>query len=252
MISIAIPVHNAAATVRQTLDSVLAQTYADYEVVLVDDGSSDGSHELLLRFAEEHPNFRVFRNADNRGAAFSRNRAVREAEGEYVAFLDADDLWTPDKLEKQAAFAAAHPEYEIWFTSSGFLSPAGEKLDSVLRVPPEVDRKALLKQNVISCSSVMLRRETALEHPFPEQGRCHEDYAAWLSVLSGGGKAGGLDEPLLLYRLGTGKSANKIRAAAMNWRTYGAAGLSFPQKVRYMASYAFRSVRKYAGILIRR
>ena len=252
MVSIAIPVHNAEATVRQTLDSVLAQTCEDYEVVLVDDGSSDGSHDVLLSYAEEDPRFRVFRNGENRGAAFSRNRAVREAKGEYVAFLDADDLWTPDKLEKQAAFAAAHPECRIWFTGSGFLSPSGGKLDSVLRVPAEMDRKTLLKQNVISCSSVMLRRETALEHPFPEGGGCHEDYAAWLSVLSGGGKAGGLDEPLLLYRLGTGKSANKLKAAAMNWRTYGAAGLSLPQKVRYMASYAFRSLRKYAGILIRR
>ena len=113
MVSIAIPVHNAEATVRQTLDSVLAQTCEDYEVVLVDDGSSDGSHDVLLSYAEEDPRFRVFRNGENRGAAFSRNRAVREAKGEYVAFLDADDLWTPDKLEKQAAFAAAHPECRI-------------------------------------------------------------------------------------------------------------------------------------------
>ena len=122
---------------------------------------------------------------------------------------------------------------------------------SVLHVPEKVERKQLLKQNVISCSSVLIRRETALSHPFPDDPGCHEDYAVWLSVLSEGGYARGLDEPLLVYRLGNGKSSNKFKAAAMNWRTYKTAGLSFPCRLQYMFSYAFRSMAKYAAILLK-
>lgn len=250
MVSIIIPVYNAEKTVRDTLDSVLMQTFTDYEVIMTDDCSTDCSYEILCEYAEMDTRFRVIKNEKNSGTSFSRNEAVKHANGEYVAFLDADDLWLPDKLQKQLVTVKSHQDALIWYTGSGFISADGKRKASILHVPERVDWKELLKQNNISCSSVVLRRETALDYPFPSDIRCHEDYAVWLSILSEGGYAYGLDEPLLTYRLGVGKSANKIRAALMNWRTYDAVGLGFFAKVRYMASYSFRSIAKYAKILL--
>ena len=108
LISIITPNYNCARFIAQTIESVLAQTHTDWEMLIVDDCSTDGSYEIALEYAARDPRIKVMRNERNSGAAVSRNRALDAAQGEYIAFLDSDDLWEPCKLERQIAFMSQH------------------------------------------------------------------------------------------------------------------------------------------------
>lgn len=250
-VSVIIPVYNAEKTLPRTVESVLAQTYTDYEVIMADSCSTDDSAALMRQYTEKFPNFRMVSNPAKLGAGYARNSAIREASGEYIAFLDADDAWEPQKLEKQMCLAEQHPEGRLYFTGSSYMSASGQPMNGRLDVPEAVGYEALLKQNVISCSSVLMPRKNLPESLFPTLIDCHEDYALWLSILKEGGTACAVQEPLLIYRLGNGKSANKLKAARLNWNTYGVAGLSFGKKCVSMLHYACRGIGKYSEILVK-
>lgn len=104
--------------------------------------------------------------------------------GEWIAFLDSDDLWHPKKLEKQMAITERNPEAVFLFTGSAFIEDDGMTIAHVLHVPQKIGRRKLLGQNVISCSSVLIRRELMLEYPMPEEDGIHEDFATWLAILT--------------------------------------------------------------------
>lgn len=115
------PAYNSARYIAGAIDSVRAQTVPDWELLIVDDGSTDGTGAVIARYAQLDSRIRCFTMAQNRGAAFCRAFAVERAAGAWVAFLDSDDLWLPDKLEKQLAFAWRSPEAKLIFTASAFL-----------------------------------------------------------------------------------------------------------------------------------
>ena len=249
LISVVMPAYNCRNTLRQSVESVLRQTDPDWELLLIDDCSQDGTAALIRELAAQDGRIRVFSNEENRGVGYTRNRGAALAAGAWVAFLDSDDLWTPDKLEKQRALAAQHPEASLFFTGSGFMDRDGKRLDFILHVPEKIARRQLLKQNLISCSSVLLRRESALSQPFPEDRAMHEDFAVWLRLLENGELAWAVDEPLLIYRLSPqSKSGNKLAAARMNWNTYRAVGLSVPARVYYMGWYTVKGLLKYSRL----
>ncbi|ERL22496.1 glycosyltransferase, group 2 family protein [Oribacterium sp. oral taxon 078 str. F0263] len=271
LISVVIPVYNAARFLRESLSSVLMQSFSDWEILAVDDASTDSSPEILKSFQKESSlpgeRFRILRNEKNRGVAFSRNRGVREARGEWIAFLDADDLWEARKLERQLSLltcsqsessvpspspfpaSASSLSSPLLFTASGFLKENGERIPYILEVPERIRREELLKQNLISCSSVLCKRDWLLRFPMPEQTGIHEDFAVWLQILSETPFALGLNEPLLLYRVSSSsKSGNKLRAAKMNWRTYRYLGLSPLRSLLLMAHYSFRNLKKWRTI----
>ena len=269
LISVVIPVYNASRFLREALSSVLMQSFFDWEILAVDDASTDSSPEILKRFQKESSlpgeRFRILRNERNRGVAFSRNRGVREARGEWIAFLDADDLWEARKLERQLSLlTSSHSENEVpvsspfpasslssplLFTASGFLKENGEHIPYILEVPEKIRREELLKQNLISCSSVLCKRDWLLRFPMPEQPGIHEDFAVWLQILSETPFALGLNEPLLLYRVSSSsKSGNKLCAAKMNWRTYRYLGLSPLRSLLLMTHYSFRNLKKWRTI----
>lgn len=253
MISIVIPVYNASGTLAGTIESVLTQTYHDYEVILVNDCSTDASGNTINDYARIYENFHVVSNEKNSGVGYCRNIGIKMAAGEYVAFLDSDDMWEPDKLIKQISLIEKHPDGLIYYTGSSFVDTKGKKLDTVFKVRENIDYRELLKQNIISCSSVVVRKDIIEKHLFSLERNCHEDFACWLSILKDGGEAYGIDEPLLIYRLQEkSKSSNKIHSAIMNWKTYKISGLNLVERIRYMSIYAVRSMRKYFGILINR
>ena len=250
MISIVIPVYNASCTLAETLDSILSQTYHDYEVILIDDCSTDTSGNIINDYAGIHENFRVVFNEKNYGVGYCRNIGIKMATGEYVAFLDSDDMWKSDKLEKQVGLIEKHPDGLIYYTGSSFIDSDGKRLDTIFKVRKIIDYKELLKQNIISCSSVVVRKVIIEKHLFSLERNCHEDFACWLSILKDGGEAYGIDEPLLIYRLQEkSKSSNKIHSAIMNWKTYKISGLNLMERIRYMSFYAIRSMCKYFRIL---
>ena len=249
LVSVVMPAYNCESTLRQSVESVLRQSDRNWELLLLDDCSDDATWALIRELAAMDGRIRAIQNSENRGVGYTRNRGVQLSRGAWIAFLDSDDLWTPDKLEKQRALAESHPEASLFFTASGFIDRDGRRLDYVLHVPEKIDRRRLLKQNLISCSSVLLRREAALNRPFPEDRQMHEDFAVWLGLLEDGTLAWALDEPLLLYRLSPqSKSGNKLAAARMNWNTYRAAGLSIPASIYYMGWYTVKGLLKYSRL----
>ena len=247
-ISIVIPAYKAEKTIGQTLESLKNQTFTQWEALVINDCSPDGTQPLLEKAAAEDERIRVYVNEKNSGVSFSRNRGIAMARGEWIAFLDSDDYWTPDKLEKQMALAEKYPDCGLFYTGSAFVDEEGNLFDYTLAVPECIDYRELKKQNVVSCSSVLVRREWMMRYPMENDG-IHEDFAVWLRILRDGKVARGVDEPLLVYRLSANsKSGNKKKAALMTWKTYRFVGLSVVDAAWNMCFYVVRSLRKYRSI----
>ncbi|MDO4479203.1 MAG: glycosyltransferase [Lachnospiraceae bacterium] len=245
-VSVIMPAYNAAGTLKSTLDSLRAQTFSDWELVLVDDGSRDGTLALAKEMAEADPRIRIFENEANKGVTYTRARAADLARGEWIAILDSDDQWAPDKLEKQLK-KAAETGAELIYTGSAFMDEAGRPLDYYLAAPGTISLKQLLKQNLISNSSVLVKAALYRTYMVRESARpIHEDFACWIAMLKNGVAAAGIDEPLLIYRVAAGsKSGNKKKAAVMNWNTYRLAGLNPVTAAYYMVWYVVKGLLKY-------
>ena len=197
-ISIVTPAYNCEKYLEEAVNSVLAQSFEDWELLIIDDCSKDATWLRMQTLAKQDNRIRIFQNRHNSGSAATRNNGIRQARGEWIAFLDSDDLWRPEKLERQMSVLRKHPDASFLFTGSAFIEDDGMTIAHVLHVPEKVSRKKLLKQNVISCSSVLIRRELMLEFPMPEEDGIHEDFATWLAILSKIPCAYGVDEPLLV------------------------------------------------------
>lgn len=248
LVSVIIPAWRAEKTLAATLDSVLCQTWNDLEILVVDDASPDGTLALARRFAAKDGRVRVLAQTENGGVSKARNRGVQEARGEWIAFLDSDDLWMPDKLEKQMALAKKHPEAGLFYTGSAFVSEDDRRYGYTLRVPERVNYRRLLGQNVISCSSVLARREMLLHYPMGSD-TIHEDFAVWLKILREQPWAYGVNEPLLVYRVSrSSKSGNKLKAARMTFGTYRYVHVPLPLAVWSGMLYTVRGIRKFRAI----
>lgn len=212
-VSVVIPARDAAPWILECLDSVRAQTRAADEVLLADDGSRDATAELVRRAGA---GVRLL-GLPGEGAARARNLAVGVASGDWVAFLDADDAWEPDKLERQLEAIARHPEAGLVFSDARIVTEAGSRGRCYLdgRRPERLDSESLLMDNFICTSTVLARRELLIRvGGFPERLRIAHDYALWLECLAVS-PAALVDEPLVRYRQNpTGLSADTETAAA--------------------------------------
>ena len=244
LISVIMAAYNAENTVASAIKSVLGQTYQNFELLIIDDGSSDLTAAIVKDFAVRDERIRLIANAQNSGVSASRKNGLAAARGGWIAILDSDDLWRPDKLEKQIALQRKTGA-DLLFTGSAFIDAQGRPKTWILHVPETIDYRALLKQNLISNSSTLVKKDLAVQF-YVQNDRIHEDYALWLRILRGGKIAYGLDEPLLVYRLqSASKSGNKLKSALMNWRTYRYVGLSAPESAYYMFRYALNGIMKY-------
>lgn len=169
---------------------------------------------------------------------------MKLATGDYVAFLDADDWWEPEKLKKQLALLEQTGDV-LACTGRRLCSPEGEDLGKCIPVKSRITYKDLLHHNSINCSSVLLRRDAALRYPM-EHEDSHEDYITWLKILQEYGMASGVDEPLLNYRLTTkGKSGNKLKSAGMTFKVYRYMGFGLGKTILCFISYALNGIWKY-------
>lgn len=247
LISIIMAAYNAEKTLREAVASVRAQTYENWELILVDDCSLDGTKQIAGELCGEDARIHFFENEENRGVSYTRRFAAANARGEWVAILDSDDAWTADKLEKQAKLQI-ETGAELLYTGSAFMDAGGERIPWILKVPETLSYRQLLKQNLLSNSSSLVRTELYRE-AYAYGDSMHEDFATWLRILKDGRKAYGVQEPLLIYRLSEGsKSAKKGNAAKMNWNTYRYAGLNPLAACYYMCWYMVRGVIKYAAL----
>lgn len=247
LISIIVPVYNVEKYIVETMECVEAQTYGNWELLLIEDGSTDGTVEKITRFLEERqdPRIRLVRQSSNTGAAGARNRGLREAAGRYIAYLDADDLWVPEKLERELRFLQEKGAAFV-FTGYEFADEHGRGTGKVVRVPESLDYRQALSNTTIFTTTVMFDteriRKEELEMPFVKS----EDTALWFRVLRSGYTARGLDENLVKYRR-TGKtlSSNKLEAVRRIWHLYRREEkLKLGESVRYFCLWAVRAVKR--------
>ena len=237
MVSVVMPVYNAERTVEAAINSVLSQTYRDFELIIIDDCSFDGTADVARILIENEPKARLCKLDKNNGVAFARNFGVSLAKGEWIAFIDGDDYWDAQKLELQMALIG-ETHAEISFTASTFMDYGGKPCKYILKAPQRIRYKDALRRNLLSCSSVVVRRDLMVRHRMP-RGYLHEDYASWLSILREVKYAYGLNKPLLTYRISRhSRSGRRMASAAMVFHTYRYVGYnplsSFLLTLRYI------------------
>lgn len=210
-ISVVMPAYNAQATIAEAIDSVLAQDLADLELIVVDDGATDATADIVAGYTARDPRVRLVRQA-NAGVSAARNRAIAEARGTYIAFLDADDAWAPDKLSRQVALLDARPEVGFCYTAQTIVDGAGRTI-STYAVKPDYRGRclpALARSNGIGLSTVMVRTELLRETGgFDESLDLCEDWELWIR-LAERAELDYVDAPLTRYRFHAGNSTRDL------------------------------------------
>ncbi len=243
LVSVIIPAYNCENTIALAIDSALKQD-TSLEIIVINDCSPDNVDEVMQQY-RDNPVVTYIKNDANLGAAETRNRGIKAAKGEYIAFLDADDIWEADKLKEQLQLLESTGTV-MCATARELMTPDGRLTGRVISVKREITYNDLLRQNSINCSSVVIKRDVALEFPMHHAEDSHEDYIMWLEVLGKYKKASAINKPLLKYRLSTtGKSGSKLHSAKMTFNVYRYMGFSLPKSIGCFISYAFFGVKKY-------
>lgn len=241
-VTVVMPAYNCEEYIGTAIESVLKQT-VPLELIIVEDNSRDHTCDVIKKFTADDRVLYIH-NQENAGVSESRNIGIRKARGKYIAFLDADDYWTEDKLEKQLVLME-QKQAVLSSTARELMDEQGICSGKVIPVPEEMTYKDLLRSNRINTSGAMIRQEVANEF-LMGQDQLHEDYILWLKVLKKYGKAYGINEPLLKYRvMKQSKSGDKFKSAKMTWGVYRYMGLNLLQSMYYFVQYAVAGVLKY-------
>lgn len=243
--SVVMPVYNVEQYVEEAIRSVLAQTVADWELIVIDDRSTDGSYNKVLAIAQEDSRVIVCQNEKNSGVAKTRNRGIEMSRGEYIAFLDSDDAWYPEKLQRQLELLQKE-NAGMAYCSYAIVGPTGEPVKGDYIVPATTDFESLLKENVILCSTMFIRADIAKEILFNTEFY-HEDFVLALDILRAGHKAAGCTDVLMSWRyINNSRSFNKVRCAKNRWRIYREyLGYSALRSAYLFVHYGFAGLRKY-------
>ena len=214
LVSVITPVFNAEKVIGATLESIFNQTYKNIEIVLVDDCSSDNTSKVIEEYCKSHPEIVYFRQPANQGAGAARNKALELAKGQYVAFLDADDLWYPEKTEKQIELLKEKKGF-FSYTAIEMIDADGRIVKKKRKVKETINYKFLLRNTMIATSTVIVDRTVLGDFRMPLR-RGGQDYATWLMLLRNGTIAYGINEVLEQYRVGNknslaGKKSKSIK-----------------------------------------
>ncbi|WP_430410880.1 glycosyltransferase family 2 protein [Kordia sp.] len=219
LVSVITPTYNAELFVAATIQSVRAQTYANWELVIVDDASSDKTVEILKKYTELDNRIKFSVLETNSGAAVARNTAIEKASGRYIAFLDADDLWMPEKLSKQIAFMQKE-NIQVCFSSYELMDEAGKSLGKMVKALPKVNFSKMLKSNYVGNLTGIYNAET-LGKVYMPNIRKRQDWALWLLLIKKVGFAYSIAEPLAKYRVRENSiSSNKLNLLKYNYTIY--------------------------------
>lgn len=245
-VSVITPSYNSADFISETIESVQSQTYTNWEMIIVDDCSKDQSVKLIEAKQSEDERIKLIKLLRNGGPAYARNQAILAADGRYLAFLDSDDQWHPQKLEKQILFMHQNG-YSFSYTAYRIMQEEGNPTEVVFHMPSQITYKDLLKNTAIGTLTVVLNQEKLGKVQMPLYRDCSEDYGLWMSILSHGVTAYGLNEELALYRkCNESLSSNKWKSARKTWNTYRKVGRSnLPSTMWYFLNYSVRAMRKH-------
>ncbi|MDT0675356.1 glycosyltransferase family 2 protein [Autumnicola musiva] len=218
LVSVIMPAYNAAEFITEAIASVQEQTYTKWELFVIDDNSKDFTLSQIENLARADCRIRIIKNKENRGAGYSRNRGIKAAEGDFISFLDADDLWKPDKLEKQLNFMINN-NVSVCFSSYKRIYENGQKKEIVEALPYLTFQK-LLKANYIG-NLTGVYNVSKIGKIYTPEIRKRQDWALWLEAVRRAGIAKGIQEPLALYRIRRNSiSGNKLEMLAYNFNIY--------------------------------
>jgi teichuronic acid biosynthesis glycosyltransferase TuaG len=245
LVSVVMPVHNGEQYLADAIQSVLGQTFVSWELLVSDDGSSDDSVSITRAFCRRDSRISLVTGATRGGPARARNRAIDVARGRWIAFLDCDDVWQPDKLSATLEFAQLN-RLALAYTAYTRVSVKGSVLIQVLST---ATYRKLLKSNHIATSTVLVDRELVPDLRMNEAFQ-PDDYIAWLGILKQGLAVGGLQRATTQYRKSRGShSNNKVKAARRVFRLYRKQQmLSWPETLWYFGNYAVRGALKHSPL----
>ena len=222
LISIVTPTFNSIRFINSTYLTIANQSHENWEWVVTDDCSSDGTYEYLCELARKDHRIKVFRNESNAGAAVSRNNCLSNAKGDYISFLDADDLWSSNKLEIQSKYMATNA-VDFSFTAYKLIDESGDDLGQTVdthQTGPLTYHDMLRKKATLGCSTVMMKASTFQDYRMPLL-RTGQDYAFWLKILKNGYNAYPIPNVLMHYRIVSDSiSRNKFKKAKRQWQIY--------------------------------
>ncbi len=242
-VSIIVPVYNAENYIQQTIDSVLAQDYENWELLLVENGSTDRSVQVIKQY--DDPRIRLIVMDGNVGAANARNEGMRQAEGVYVGYVDADDLWRPDKLSVQLAYMQKN-NAAFCFTGYEFGDENAVGTGKIVKVPETLTYKQALSNTTIFTSTVMFDTRLIAKDKLYMPNVKSEDSALWFRILREGNIAYGLNENMVIYRRPANSlSSNKIEALRRIWNLYRKQEkLNLFYSMYLFVGWAFRAVKR--------
>ncbi|MDT0649294.1 glycosyltransferase family 2 protein [Autumnicola edwardsiae] len=237
LVSVIMPAYNCAEFITEAMLSVQKQTYSHWELLVIDDASKDFTLSKVRNFAKEEPRIKIFRNKKNKGTGFSRNKGIKAAQGDFIAFLDADDLWKPDKLKTQLDFMKRN-DLSVSYTSYERITENGQKRNEIVEALPYLTYPKLLKANYIG-SLTGIYDVTQLGKIYAPEVRKRQDWALWLAAVKKGGTAKGIKEPLALYRMRRNSvSGNKLEMLVHNFQIYHhVLGFSFFKSLKCMGVF---------------
>lgn len=246
LVSVITPVYNAEAVIGKTLESIFAQTYKNIEIVLVDDCSTDNSKSVIEEYQKEHPEIVYFKQPTNQGAGAARNKALELAKGQYVAFLDADDLWYSEKIEKQINLLN-EKDGAFSYTAIEMIDGDGKVVKKKRKVKEQINYKFLLKNTMIATSTVLIDRKKLGDFRMPLR-RGGQDYATWLMLLRDGTIAYGINEALEQYRIGNKNSlaGKKTKSIKQVWEIQRKQeSINFFKALINILFFIFNAIKKY-------
>ena len=244
LVSVIMPCYNMEKFIAYTIESVQRQTYPNWELLIVDDASTDGTAEIVKNHQIQDDRIQFVVKPKHSGIADTRNQCIKMAKGRFLAFLDADDIWHPEKLETQLGFMM---EKNVGFTYSSYdwIDENGQTLNKFINTVGNLDYETYLRNTIIGCSTVMIDRDIVGDVVVPNF-RTSEDAATWLDILKKGHLAYAIDDSLVSYRIRRkSASSNKIKASIDLWKVYRCnEKLPIIKATRCFACYAFNAIKK--------
>lgn len=244
LVSVIVPCYNAASYITETIESVISQSYTNWEMLIIDDCSCDNSGLIIQNYCSIDSRIKYYRTEKASGTpTLPRNIGIENAMGRYIAFLDSDDVWLPNKLEEQLCLfddsqtAIVYSDYEK-------MAETGERNHRIIKAPSTVNYKQLLLGNVIGCLTAVYDTDKIGKVYFSEHS--HEDYIMWLSILKNGFIARSSNTVTALYRVRNHSvSSNKLKALSWQWNIYiNIEKIGYFKAAYYFIHYAYRAFTK--------
>lgn len=247
-VSVIMPAYNCEKYIEEAIRSVMSQSFTDWELIVLDDGSSDSTREIIERLAAEDARIISMPNEKNMGVAKTRNRGFDVSRGRYIALLDSDDIWESNKLELQMATAESTGA-DIIYCSYGIVDENGNNLCADFIVGEKADYYSTMVRTEISCSTALLSRAIVDKYRFSTD-YYHEDLVLWLTLLKDGYKARGVCDILAEYRVSRGsRASNKLKSAVERWKIFrNQMKEPFFKSLFYIFRYALCALKKYKRI----